>query len=72
MLLYEFYLEHNGETLRDFRQEKEVMRFIILRKISLIAVWRVDDPEWGWGSRLEVGRSVRWLPQEITIYGSLN
>lgn len=42
MLLYEFNLEHNGETLQDVRQEKEMMGFGVFRKSSLMAVWRVD------------------------------
>ena len=48
-------------------------KLMIFRKTSLMAIWRVDCPGWGWGSRLQIWRQVRQLYKEITtVNGGLD
>lgn len=71
MLLYEFYLEHNEDPagFQVGERSDEIYNFEKGQSYSSV---KGDVLEWGWGSRLKVGRSVRWLPQELTIYENPN
>lgn len=72
MLLYQSYPEGDWETPQDFRQGKEVMKFMIFRKTCLMAVWRWIVLGGDGISRLEVGRPVRQLYKESIIYEGLS